>query len=75
MRRLIHGEILRHLRAMGACVRIRQGRGIPILFAGESSIHGDLQQMTTGRLEWIEEYHLVHFLEGAIIGRRPEGLG
>jgi AcrR family transcriptional regulator len=58
---LVHGEILRHLRAIGACVGIRRGRGIPILFAGESFIHGDLQQMTTGRLEWIEEYHLVHF--------------
>ena len=75
MGRLVHGEILRHLRAMGACVGIRRGRGIPILFAGKSFIHGDLQQMTTGRLEWIEEYHLAHFLEGAIIGLRPADLG
>jgi AcrR family transcriptional regulator len=61
MWRLVHGEILRHLRAMGACVGIRRGRGVPILFAAVSFIHGNLQQMTTGRLERIEEYHLVHF--------------
>jgi hypothetical protein len=58
MGRLVHGEILRHLCAMGACVGVRRGRGISILFAGVSFIHGDLQQKTTGRLEWIEEYHL-----------------
>ena len=62
MGRLVHGEILRHLRAIGACLGFRRGRGTPSLFAGVGFIHGNLQQKTTGRLEWIEEYHLlVHF--------------
>ena len=58
MGRLVHGEILRHLRAMGACWGFMRVRGIPILIAGLSFIHGDLQRMTTSRLEWIAEYHL-----------------
>ena len=48
--RLVHGEILRHLRAIGACLGFRRVRGIPILFAGVSFIHGNLQQKTTGHL-------------------------
>jgi hypothetical protein len=59
MGRLVHGEILRHLRAIGACLDFRRRGGIPILFAGVSSVHGDLQQKTTGHLEWIQEYHLL----------------
>jgi hypothetical protein len=55
--RLVHGEILRHLRAIGACLGFRRVRGIPILFAGVSFIHGDLQKKTTGHLEWLQEYH------------------
>ena len=51
---LVHGEILRHLRAIGACLGFRRGRGIPILFAGVSFIRGNLQRKTTGRLEWIQ---------------------
>ena len=43
MGRLVHGEILRHLRAVGARARFRRVRGIPTLFAGVSFIHGDLQ--------------------------------
>ena len=42
MGRLVHGEILRHLRTVGACRGFRRERGIPILFAGVSFIHGDL---------------------------------
>jgi hypothetical protein len=42
--RLVHGEILRHLRAIGACMGFRRVRGIPILFAGVSFIHGNLQR-------------------------------
>jgi hypothetical protein len=57
MGRLVHGEILRHLRAIGACLGFRRVRGIPILFAGVSFIHGDLQKKTTGHLEWLQEYH------------------
>jgi hypothetical protein len=56
---LVHGEILRHLRAIGACLGFRRRRGIPILFAGVSFVHGDLQQKTTGHLEWTQEYHLL----------------
>src|SRR5271154_5080515 len=43
MGRLVHGEILGHLRAVGARVGFRRVRGIPTLFAGVSFIHGDLQ--------------------------------
>jgi hypothetical protein len=53
IRRLVHGEILRHLRAMGACWGFMRVRGISILFAGVSFFHGNLQQKTTG-----------HFTEG-----------
>jgi hypothetical protein len=35
----------------------RRLRGIPILFAGVSFIHGNLQRKTTGHLEWLQEYH------------------
>ena len=55
--RLVHGEILRHLRTIGACLGFRRMRGIPILFAGVSFIHGNLQGKTTGHLEWLQEYH------------------
>ena len=48
--RLVHGEILRHLRAMGACWGFMRVRGIPILIAGLSFIHGNLQQKTNGHL-------------------------
>jgi hypothetical protein len=41
--RLVHGEILRHLRAIGACWALRRERGIPILFAGVRFLHGNLQ--------------------------------
>jgi hypothetical protein len=41
--RLVRGEILRHLGAMGACWGFMQVRGIPIVFAGVSFIHGNLQ--------------------------------
>ena len=50
MGRLVHGEILSHLRAVGARVRFRRVRGILALFAGVSFIHGDLQKKTTGHL-------------------------
>jgi len=48
--RLVHGEILSHLRAVGARVRFRRVRGTLALFAGVNFIHGDLQQKTTGHL-------------------------
>jgi hypothetical protein len=41
--RLVHGEIFRHLRAIGACLGFRRVRGIPILFAGVIFIHSCLQ--------------------------------
>jgi hypothetical protein len=41
--RLVHGEILRHLRAMGACWGFMRVRGIPTLFAGVTFTHGNLQ--------------------------------
>jgi len=44
MGRLVHGEILRHLRAIGACMGFRRVRGILTLFAGVSFIHGNLQK-------------------------------
>jgi hypothetical protein len=50
IRRLVHGEILRHLRAMGACWGLMRVRGIPILFAGLSFVHGNLRQKTNGHL-------------------------
>ena len=46
--RLVHDEILRHLRAIRACLAFRRVRGF--LFAGVSFIHGNLQQKTTGQL-------------------------
>jgi hypothetical protein len=48
--RLVHREVLRHLRTVGACLGFRRVSGISILFAGVSFIHGNLQQKTTGRL-------------------------
>ncbi len=50
IRRLVHGEILRHLRAMGACRGFMRVRGILILFAGSSLIHGNPQHKTNGHL-------------------------
>ena len=50
MGRLVHGEILCHLRAVRVCVGIRRGGGTPILFAGVSFVHGDLPLKTTGHL-------------------------
>lgn len=50
MGRLVHSEILRHLRAIGACLGFRRRRGIPILFAGVNFIHGSHHQETTGQL-------------------------
>jgi hypothetical protein len=47
---LVHGEILRHLRAMGACWGLMRVRGIPILFAGLSFVHGNLRPKTNGHL-------------------------
>jgi hypothetical protein len=47
---LVHREILRHLHAMGACLSFIRVRGIPILFAGLSFIHSNLQQKTNGQL-------------------------
>jgi hypothetical protein len=43
-RRLVHGEILRHLRAIRACLAFGRVRGFPILFAGVSFIDGNLQE-------------------------------
>ena len=42
--RLIHGEILGHLRAIGACLGFRRVRGFPILFASVGFIQGRLQK-------------------------------
>jgi hypothetical protein len=47
MRRLVHGEILRHLRAVGACLSFVRMSGI---IAGVSFIQGNLQQKTNGHL-------------------------
>ena len=55
--RLVHGEILRHLRAIRACWALRRVRGF--LFAGVSFIHGNLQQKTTGQL--IEDRRIPSF--------------
>jgi len=45
--RLVHSEILRHLRAVGACLSSVRVGGI---LAGVGFIHGNLQQKTNGHL-------------------------
>lgn len=48
--RLVHGEILGHLRAVGARVSFLRVCGIAIQFADVSLIHGNLRRKTNGHL-------------------------